>query len=64
MWHHVGLTLLVFVATLLIVLLLMVCGEWGRPPWSGSARALGSGRWLAGAVWSGSLPRLPAPGMD
>lgn len=29
MWHNVGLTLLVFVATLLIVLLLMVCGEWG-----------------------------------
>lgn len=29
MWHHVGLTLLVFVATLLVVLLLMVCGEWG-----------------------------------
>ncbi|KAK1339716.1 hypothetical protein QTO34_018271 [Cnephaeus nilssonii] len=26
MWHNVGLTLLVFVATLLIVLLLMVCG--------------------------------------
>uniref|UniRef100_A0A2K5FA86 Small integral membrane protein 13 n=1 Tax=Aotus nancymaae TaxID=37293 RepID=A0A2K5FA86_AOTNA len=26
MWHSVGLTLLVFVATLLIVLLLMVCG--------------------------------------
>ncbi|XP_069349171.1 small integral membrane protein 13 isoform X1 [Eulemur rufifrons] len=25
MWHNVGLTLLVFVATLLIVLLLMVC---------------------------------------
>uniref|UniRef100_A0ABB0MV34 Small integral membrane protein 13 n=1 Tax=Homo sapiens TaxID=9606 RepID=A0ABB0MV34_HUMAN len=25
MWHSVGLTLLVFVATLLIVLLLMVC---------------------------------------
>jgi hypothetical protein len=43
MWHNVGLTLLVFVATLLIVLLLMVCGECasaagavsglrGRPP--------------------------------
>lgn len=30
MWHNVGLTLLVFVATLLIVLLLMVCGEWGQ----------------------------------
>lgn len=29
MWHNVGLTLLVFVTTLLIVLLLMVCGEWG-----------------------------------
>ena len=29
MWHSVGLTLLVFVATLLIVLLLMVCGECG-----------------------------------
>lgn len=29
MWHSVGLTLLVFVVTLLIVLLLMVCGEWG-----------------------------------
>ncbi|KAK2493381.1 hypothetical protein MC885_020968 [Smutsia gigantea] len=27
MWHSVGLTLLVFVATLLIVLLLMVCGS-------------------------------------
>ncbi|XP_074254534.1 small integral membrane protein 13 isoform X3 [Saimiri boliviensis] len=27
MWHSVGLTLLVFVATLLIVLLLMVCGQ-------------------------------------
>ncbi|XP_006902462.1 PREDICTED: small integral membrane protein 13-like [Elephantulus edwardii] len=26
MWHNVGLTLLVFVATLLIVLLLMLCG--------------------------------------
>ncbi|XP_049621258.1 small integral membrane protein 13 [Suncus etruscus] len=26
MWHNVGLTLLVFVATLLVVLLLMVCG--------------------------------------
>ncbi|XP_004712277.1 small integral membrane protein 13 [Echinops telfairi] len=26
MWHNVGLTLLVFVATLLIALLLMVCG--------------------------------------
>uniref|UniRef100_A0A8C5JXJ0 Small integral membrane protein 13 n=1 Tax=Jaculus jaculus TaxID=51337 RepID=A0A8C5JXJ0_JACJA len=26
MWHNVGLTLLVFAATLLIVLLLMVCG--------------------------------------
>lgn len=36
MWHNVGLTLLVFVATLLIVLLLMVCGEWGqRRGWSG-----------------------------
>jgi hypothetical protein len=32
MWHNVGLTLLVFVATLLIVLLLMVCGEWGVTP--------------------------------
>lgn len=28
MWHNVGLTLLVFVATLVIVLLLMVCGKW------------------------------------
>ncbi|KAL4675838.1 hypothetical protein H8959_009983 [Pygathrix nigripes] len=27
MWHSVGLTLLVFVATLLIVLLLMVCAS-------------------------------------
>lgn len=29
MWHNIGLTLVVFVATLVIVLLLMVCGEWG-----------------------------------
>ncbi|KAB0344090.1 hypothetical protein FD754_021016 [Muntiacus muntjak] len=30
MWHNVGLTLLVFVATLLIVLLLIVCGFFGN----------------------------------
>lgn len=49
MWHNVGLTLLVFVATLLIVLLLMVCGEWGASPRLPQPRALaplrsGSGR--------------------
>ncbi|XP_032280765.1 small integral membrane protein 13 isoform X3 [Halichoerus grypus] len=32
MWHNVGLTLLVFVATLLIVLLLMVCDSDSSPP--------------------------------
>ena len=45
MWHNVGLTLLVFVATLLIVLLLMVCGEWVV-----NTRRLGSSCRLAGSV--------------
>lgn len=48
MWHNVGLTLLVFVATLLIVLLLMVCGEWGRLP-RGQFHTPGCG--LACFVW-------------
>lgn len=45
MWHSVGLTLLVFVATLLIVLLLMVCGEWVV-----NTRRLGWSCRLAGSV--------------
>lgn len=44
MWHNVGLTLLVFVATLLIVLLLMVCGEWGVGGNAGGGRESSRGQ--------------------
>lgn len=54
MWHNVGLTLLVFVATLLIVLLLMVCGEWASPRGGYTLRCTRRLDWScrpAGFVW-------------
>lgn len=57
MWHNVGLTLLVFVATLLIVLLLMVCGEWGQRHGVGGGWS-GKLAWTSGYLGGlGGLPR-------
>ncbi|XP_074254533.1 small integral membrane protein 13 isoform X1 [Saimiri boliviensis] len=57
MWHSVGLTLLVFVATLLIVLLLMVCGQ--RIP-SGAIRRAACDHEVATVFksWQALIPQL------